>query len=109
MKSRTREEWLEWYKERTGCEDLNLQSDELILFHPEHGFIAYFTNGDVFELHHMCGDGKYWVRIIQKIARFEGTAKIRAFTYRNPQAWIRKYGGRITGYEMECDIDELKV
>ena len=109
MTTRSKTEWLEWYKERAGCENLELAPDELILFHPEHGFMAFFIDGDVFGLHHLCGDGKYWQRIIQKIAKFEKTTKIRAFTKRNPEAWIRKYGGRITGYEMECDIDELKV
>ena len=105
----TKDEWLKWYQERTDCEDLNLNPDELIMFHPEHGFIAYWVHDDTFELHHMCGDGKYWFNIIKKIAKFENVHKLRAFTRGNPNAWIRKYGGRITGYEMEANIDEIKV
>ena len=105
----TKDEWLKWYEERTGCDDLRLNPDELIMFHPEHGFITYWTHDDIFELHHMCGDGKFWQAVIQKIARFENVHTLRAFTRRNPKAWIRKYGGRITGYEMEANIDEIKV
>lgn len=109
MTAKTKEEWLEWYAECTGCRDLKLHPDEMILFHQEHGFIAYFINNGVFELHHMCGDGKFWADVIKKIARLERVTTLRAFTRRNPQAWIRKYGGRITGYEMECEISEIKV
>ena len=105
----TKDEWLKWYEERTGCDDLRLNPDELIMFHPEHGFITYWTHDDIFELHHMCGDGKFWQAVIQKIAKFENVHTLRAFTRRNPKAWIRKYGGHITGYEMEADISEIKV
>ena len=105
----TKDEWLKWYEERTGCDDLRLNPDELIMFHPEHGFITYWTHDDTFELHHMCGDSKFWFTVIKKIAKFENVHKLRAFTRRNPKAWIRKYGGYITGYEMEANIDEIKV
>ena len=109
MKARSKEEWQDWYRERTGIEDLELLSDELVLFHPEHGFIAFYIDGDVFVLHHLCGDGKFWQGIIKRVSRIEGTNTIRAYTKRNPKAWMRKYGGRIIGYEMEVGIDELKV
>ena len=105
----TPDEWLNWYQERTGCEDLKLHPDEFVMFHPEHGFITYLVHDDTFDLHHLCGDGKYWAAIIKKIARLENVHKLRAFTRRNPNAWIRKYGGHITGYEMEADINEIKV
>ncbi len=88
---------------------LDLNPDELIMFHPEHGFIAYWVNDDKFELHHLCGDGKFWAGIIKKIAGFENVHTLRAFTRRNPKAWMRKYGGHITGYEMEVEINEIKV
>ena len=109
MTAKTPNEWLKWYQERTGCDDLRLNPDELIMFHPEHGFIAYWVGDNKFELHHMCGDGKFWAGIIKKIAGFENVNTLRAFTRRNPKAWMRKYGGHITGYEMEVEINELKV
>ena len=109
MKAKTKEEWLEWYKERGGGEDLELAPDEIVYFHPEHGFITYFRHDDILELHHMVGDGKYWQKfIVDVIMKFYKLKKIRAFTRRNPEAWIRKYGGHIRGYYMEADIDELK-
>ena len=107
--TKTSNEWLKWYQERTDCEDLMLNPDELIMFHTEHGFIAYWMNDDKFELHHLCGDGKFWAGVIKKIAGFENVHTLRAFTRRNPKAWMRKYGGHITGYEMEVEINEIKV
>ena len=106
----TQSEWLEWYKSQTGCEDLKLYPDEVIHIHPEHGFITYYFHDDVLELHHMAGDGKYWQRFVKNmVMSINGLKKIRAFTRRNPRAWIRKYGGHIRGYYMEADIDELKI
>ena len=104
----TREEWLSWYEERTGCSDLELYPDEQIFFHPEHGFMTFYAHDDVFELHHLCGNGKAWQKIIVQVMEDNGLTKLCAFTQRNPEAWIRKYGGHISGYCMEIGIDELK-
>ena len=110
MKKRTQSEWLEWYKTKTGCEDLELADDETIFFHPEHGFMICFTHDNILEVHHMAGDGKYWTGFIRDvIAKHCEIDKVRMYTQRNPEAWKRKYGGRIIGYEMEADIDEIKV
>ena len=56
----------------------------------------------------MCGNGKEWQKIVLQIMKDFGLKKVRAFTRRNPDAWIRKYGGHIRGYYMEADIDEIK-
>ena len=104
----TKEQWLKYYEQRTGCKDLELQPFEHVFFHPEYGFIAFFLHDDILELHHMCGNGKQWQKILVQIMKDCGLKKLRAFTKRNPKAWIRKYGGHIRGYYMEADINELK-
>ncbi|MBR1437864.1 MAG: hypothetical protein IJ587_04940 [Synergistaceae bacterium] len=106
--SKTKSEWLKWYKDRTGCKDLELMPDEHVFFHHKHGFITFFAHNGVLELHNMCGDGKKWQKILTQIMKDNGLTKLRAYTERNPQAWIRKYGGHILGYYMEADINELK-
>ena len=106
MMSKT--EWLEWYEQRTGCNDLELQPDEQIFFHPEHGFITFYAHDGILELHHMCGDGKQWTKILTRIMRDNSLTKLRAYTERNPDAWIRKYGGHVRGWYMEADINEIK-
>ena len=104
-------EWLQWYQEHGGDKDLKLAPDEQIQFHPEHGFVIYFIHDDVLVIHHMAGDGKYWFKFLKNtVMSLYKLKKIRAFTKRNPRAWIRKYGnGRITGYEMEAYIDDIKI
>ena len=104
-------EWLKWYQEHGGDEDLQLVPAECINFHPEHGFITYFYDNDALVIHHMAGDGKYWFKFLKNtVMSMNGLKKIRAFTRRNPKAWIRKYGnGRIIGYEMEADINDIKI
>ena len=111
MTAKTKDEWLNWYLERTGDEELELFPNEIIDFHPEHGFIVYQVDTDkgVLYSHHTCGDGKYWVRIYKSIMELYGLKKLIGYTERNPEAWIRKYGGHIKGYDLEVNIDELKV
>ena len=104
----TKEEWLKYYEEKTGCKDLELAPYERVFFSPEHGFITFFAHDDILELHHMCGHGKEWQKIIVQIMEDLRLKKVRAFTRRNPDAWTRKYGGHIRGFYMEVDIDELR-
>lgn len=101
-------EWLKYYEERTGCKDLRLEHDEQIFFHPEHGFITFYAHDGILELHHMCGDGKAWQKILTQIMRDNELTTLRAYTERNPDAWIRKYGGHVLGYYMEVDINDFK-
>ena len=111
MQSKTINEWLQWYKEHGGTDNLELQDYEIIHYEPEHGFIVYFCHDDILEIHHMAGDGKYWFKFLKNmVMSLFNLKKIRAFTKRNPKAWIRKYGnGRIIGYEMEGNIDDIKI
>lgn len=109
MGARTKDEWLKYYGEKTGCKDLELSPDELVLFNSEHGFITIQLNGGYLEIHHMCGSGKYWEKIIRRIMEFEGIKKLRGYTERSPEAWMRKYGGHIKGYYMEASLDDLKI
>ena len=109
-KPRRINEWLEWYEQHGGSQDLQLHPDEVIHFHPEHGLITYLIGEDILELHHMVGDGKYWAKFLKEVVMpFNHLSKLNAFTRRNPKAWARKYGGHIRGYYMEADIDEIQV
>ena len=109
MKARSKAEWLEYYREKTGSE-VELNPDELVLFHPEHGFIVYAVDKEqgILHSHYTCGDGKYWQKVYYEIMKTNGLTKLLGYTERNPQAWIRKYGGKIKGYYMEVDISELQ-
>ena len=105
----TSSEWLDWYVKHGGNYDLQLDDRERVLFHPDHGFISCLIHDDVLELHHMAGNGKFWLAGLKNFMKEAGLTKLRAFTKRNPKAWMRKYGGHIRGYYMEADLNEFKV
>jgi hypothetical protein len=106
--AKTPAEWLEWYEKHGGSRELELDESELTCFNPEKGFITFLTHDDILELHHLCGDGKFWQNELVKIMKYAGLEKLRAFTRRSPKAWARKYGGHIRGWYMEADLDELE-
>ena len=111
MKSKTPSEWVEWYKEHSGEDNVEIRPDEHIDYHPEHGFICYYIDHDkgILHNHYTCGDGKYWARIYKTIMEIHGLKKLIVYTHIDTKAWTRKYGGHIKGYIMEVDIDEIKV
>ena len=109
-KSRTPEEWIREYETRTGGK-FEPDSNEFILFNPEHGALTFFINEreECLECHYIVGDGAFWTSEVKKILRALGYNKARFFTRRNPKAWMRKYGGHIRGYYMEVSMDECKI
>ena len=109
MKQMNQNDWLDWYVKHGGQSDLHLRDDETVLFHEEHGFFSFFVHDDILDIHHMAGDGAYWVNIIKQILNMAGLHRVRWFTQRNPYAFIRKFGGHIKGYYMECELDESKI
>ena len=104
----TMDEWLEYYERHTGCKDLELSPNETVLFHPDAGFVTFFAHNDILELHHLCGNGKGWQKVLVQVMKDNNLTKLRAFTRRNPAAWMRKYGGHVRGFYMEADISELE-
>ena len=49
----------------------------------------------------MCGDGRYWIKVLLTIMKNEKIEGINFFTARNPKIWERLCGAQIVGYEME--------
>ena len=102
------DDWMNYYEQRTGCKDLELSPDETILFHPDNGFVTFFAHDNILELHHLCGNGKNWQKVLVQVMKDNNLTKLRGFTRRNPSALTRKYGGHVRGFYMEADISELE-
>ncbi len=106
MTARTQSEWLDWYAEHGGSRELELQPDEQILFHLEHGFVSYIPlSEDEIYMKNMCGDGRYWIKTLIEMMRKAGVKRIKYFTKRNPKIWERLCEAHILGTEMEVDLD----
>lgn len=110
MQARTKQDWVDYYEKKTGGRFV-MAPDEMVLFHPRHGFLTFFLNqeDECIEVHHAVGDGKFWQAQAIRMLHVLGMKRVRFFTRRNPEAWIRRYGGHIRGYYMEVGLDETKV
>jgi hypothetical protein len=112
MKARTLEEWIAYYEKKTGGKH-TFRTDEKVAFHPEHGYLSFidpaFSKPGVFEGHIIVGDAPFWIDCVKKYMRGLGLTKARFYTTRNPEAVMKRYGGKIKGYWMEIDIDDFKI
>ena len=108
MKKKNKSEWLSWYAQRGGSQNLELEPDEQVLFHPEHGFSTFVLLGDTLRVKNICGDGRYWIKVLLRLMNEEGLKGISFFTARNPKIWERLCGAKIAGYEMEVSADVFR-
>jgi hypothetical protein len=110
MKARTPEEWSELYEGKSRSK-IEYSRGEEVLYQPDKGFFSFVLNPDdkCLECCKIVGDGKYWQAQIIAILKHLGWSRVRFFTKRNPEAWIRRYGGHIRGYYMEVDWDDVKI
>lgn len=72
---------------------------------PEKGFFVFEDREDALCVLQACGDGKWVDEIATMTARELGHKKIVFETRRNPKAWERKFGYKLTGYVLEKEID----
>ena len=103
------EEWIEYYEEKSDSR-FRMSPGEKIVFGEEKGFFSYciVPEREAVEIPKMVGEGKYWAKEIRKMVKALGLKKVLFFTKRNPDTWIRTYGGRIYGYYMEITLEEAK-
>jgi hypothetical protein len=73
-----------------------------------HGFFTYYYDPESRELliPKMCGDGKYWRRLIYKMAKAARgiTRGVYCCTKRNPAAYMRVLGGTLAKMEHVYDF-----
>jgi hypothetical protein len=104
---KTFEEWKEAYEER----DVKyaLSPGERERWHPMHGFFTYCfdaASGEIL-IPKMCGDGKYWRKVIHRFARATKHLGVRGVlfcTKRNPVAFMRIFGGTLRRMEHAWDF-----
>ena len=70
----------------------------------EHGFLIYRLGKDAIYVMHCYGDGKYWDKVLEKIARKYMVPKIVFGTKRNYKAFQRKFGYKMIGYILEKEV-----
>ena len=91
------EEDIERYLEKS--KDKHIETENLI--ENEHGFMSWTTFEDYLVAVQVYGDGEYWNRYLDELAKELGYDKILIGTKRNYKGFERKFGFKLTGYLLE--------
>lgn len=91
------EEDIERYLHKS--KDKHIETENLI--ENEHGFMSWTTFEDYLVAVQVYGDGEYWNRYLDELAKELGYDKILIGTKRNYKAFERKFGFKLTGYLLE--------
>jgi hypothetical protein len=106
-------EWVRVYEGRDSDTDYVVDPDERIRWHPMHGFFTYWYDARNKQLviPKMCGNGKFWRKVIHDMVLAAGPGVCRGVYCcfkRNPIAYSRVLGGRVTGVERSYDFKRKK-
>ena len=91
------EQDIERYLEKS--KDKHIETENLI--ENEHGFMSWTTFEDYLVAIQVYGDGEYWNRYLDELAKELGYDKILIGTKRSYKAFERKFGFKLTGYLLE--------
>jgi hypothetical protein len=106
---KSRDEWIRVYEERDSDTEYVTYPGEQMAWHPMHGFFTYFFDPEtrLITIPKMCGDGKYWRKVIFEMAQMTrqllGTRGVYCCTKRNPKAYMRILGGELVKQEHRDD------
>lgn len=67
----------------------------------EHGFMSWTTWDDYLVAIQVYGDGNYWNKYLDVLAKELGYKKIMMATKRNYKGFEKKFGFKLTGYVLE--------
>jgi len=91
------EEDIERYLEKS--KDKHIETENLI--ENEHGFMSWTTFEDYLVAIQVYGDGEYWNRYLDELAKELGYDKILIATKRSYKGFERKFGFKLIGYLLE--------
>jgi hypothetical protein len=83
----------------------NSKFDDTNLIDNEHGFMSWKVDGDHFVCLSAYGDGVYWDKYMNELAKQLGCTKILTSTERKSyKAYVRKYNFKLVGYILEKGV-----
>ena len=97
--SRTLEEWIKFYEEKTKEKFVRDKSYELFYL-PDKGFCEIFVSGKMVVIKQLAGDGRFWKKFAEKIARRMDKKVCGSWFIRKELfAYIKLFGFKITETE----------
>jgi|TARA_R110000803_G_scaffold139163_2_gene205841 hypothetical protein len=83
----------------------NSKFDDTNLIDNEHGFMSWKLDGESFVCLSAYGDGVYWDKYMNELAKQLGCTKILTSTERKSyKAYVRKYNFKLVGYILEKGV-----
>lgn len=95
-----RQEYIDDYFKRSGDSELPKGNEE----ENEHGFCIWRIESNSLILVAVYGDGEYWNEWSINKAMKENIKNIIFATKRKPDAFVRKYGYKVTGYILSREV-----
>ena len=86
-------------------EKANSELDYTNLIENEHGFMSWKIDGDKFVCINVYGDGEYWDKYMNELAKQLGCKTILGGTTRKSyKAFVKKYNFKLVGYIFEKEV-----
>jgi hypothetical protein len=100
----TMEEWISLYEKKTESK-FKPNPNFKLLFFPERGFceVAFAPKTKMVMAYQLCGDGRFWKRVLDSLAIVLGYEHCGAILIRQVKAYIRLFGYRITSKDALTD------
>lgn len=101
---RTFEEWVQVYEKKTN-NPFRKHSDFTLIFFPERGFceVAFEPKTQMVMAYQLCGDGRFWKRVMDSMAIVSGYSHCGAICIRHIKPYIRFFGFRVVKEEQTTD------
>ena len=100
----TLDEWIALYEKKTDS-TFKPHPNFKLLFFPERGFceVAFEPKTEMIMAYQLCGDGRFWKRVIESLAMVAGYHHCGTICIRHVRPFMRLFGFRITRTENLSD------
>lgn len=100
----TIDEWIALYEKKTDS-TFKPHPNFKLLYFPERGFceVAFEPKTEMVMAYQLCGDGRFWKRVIDSLAMVAGFKHCGAILIRRVKAYIRLFGFHIVREEKLVD------
>lgn len=100
----TIDEWIKLYEKKTKS-TFKPHPNFKLLFFPERGFceVAFEPKTEMIMAYQLCGDGRFWKRVLDSLAMVAGFEHCGAICIRHVKPYIRFFGFHITREEKLAD------
>ena len=92
----TKDEWVALYEKKTKSA-FKPHPNFKLLFFPERGFceVTFDPKTQMVMAYQICGDGRFWKRVLDSLAMVAGFKHCGAILIRNVKAYVRLFGFHI--------------